>query len=466
MKLYLSKYTYGGKINSKYSLINNTLTGAIDIIENNIWNLIEAQKFNLIEKDPLSNLIERGYLYGDPKEEKKLFYTLYNSFMKKATSRPIRFVFCPSYYCNLKCIYCFEKNFSYYNSHQFMSDAVFASSINAMEKLAEKFSGRVYAIELFGGEPLLKRTKGTVEKILEAAKSRKTSVTIVTNGVNIEKLIDILSQHKNNIEYLQITIDGPPDIHNKRRKYKSGRGTFDKISNGIDLLIKNNLKTKIRINVDYSNIDYLPGLYEYMHHKKWITNKNIKSQLSLIGDHSSLEYNNVIVPGEILLKKLVKIYDLHPKLEEAFGYHIFKPLRHLLDIIGGAPNISPKFINCETNLLELHILCPDGLIYACPESIGYPEYAIGKFYPNLEYFEDKVKLWKERTIFNIPKCRECKFSPICGGGCSYSSFLIHKGDMVPVCERYQEVLDTFLKLRGEKILKKFIDGLSKDIPVE
>ena len=466
MKLYSSKYIYNGKINSKYSLINNTLTGAVDIIENDIWNLIEIQKFDLVEKSSLSNLIERGYLYNYPEEEQKLFYTLYNSFMKKATSRPIRFVFCPSYYCNLKCIYCFEKNFSYYNSHQFMSDTVFASSINAMEKLAEKFSGRVYAIELFGGEPLLKRTKGTVEKILEAAKSRKISVTIVTNGVNIEKLIDILSQHKNNIEYLQITIDGPPDIHNKRRKYKSGRGTFDKISNGIDLLIKNNLKTKIRINVDYSNIEYIPSLYEYMHHKKWITNKNIKSQLSLIGDHSSLEYNNVIVPGEILLKKLIKIYDLHPELEEAFGYHIFKPLRHLLDIINGAPNISPKFINCETNLLELHILCPDGLIYACPESIGYPEFAIGKFYPDLEYFEDKVKLWKERTIFNIPKCRECKFSPICGGGCSYSSFSIYKGEKIPVCERYQEVLDTFLKLRGEKILKKFIDGLSKDIPVE
>ncbi|HEY4695739.1 MAG TPA: SPASM domain-containing protein, partial [Candidatus Hydromicrobium sp.] len=145
-------------------------------------------------------------------------------------------------------------------------------------------------------------------------------------------------------------------------------------------------------------------------------------------------------------------------LEKAFGYNIFKPLRHILDIIKGAPNISPKFINCETNLLELHIFCPDGLIYACPESIGNPEFAIGKFYPDLEYYEDKVNLWKERTILNIPKCRECKFSPICGGGCSYSSFLIYKGEKTPVCERYQEVLDTFFRLRGEKILKKYMDN--------
>jgi len=339
-----------------------------------------------------------------------------------------------------------------------MSDEIFTRSIDAMEKLAEKFSGRVYAIELFGGEPLLKRTKRIVEKILKLSNFKKIPVTIITNGVNIEKLINTLSGHKNNIEYLQITIDGPPDIHNKRRKYKSGRGTFDVISKGIDSLIKNNLKTKIRINVDCTNIEHLPELYEYMKSKKWTTNKNIKSQLSLIMDHSSLEYNDVIVPEEILLQKLINIYKKYPELEKGFGYNIFKPLRHILDIINGAPNISPKFINCETNLLELHIFCPDGLIYTCPESIGYPELAIGKFYPDLEYFEDNVKLWKERTIFNISKCRECKFSPICGGGCSYSSFLIYKGEKIPVCERYQEVLDVFLKLQGEKILKKFMDN--------
>ena len=458
MKLYSSKYNYCGKINSQYSFTNNTLTGAVDIIENDIWQLAEQGKFELIEKYPLSNLIERGYFYNNPDEEKKLLAKLYGNYMQKATSRPIRFIFCPSYYCNLKCTYCFEKNFSYYNSHQFMSDEIFTKSIDTMEKLAEKFSGKVYSIELFGGEPLLNRTKRMIGKILELANSKKTSITIVTNGVNIEKLIDTLSPHKDNIEYLQITIDGPPGIHNERRKYRSGRETFDKISSGIDLLIKNNLKTKIRVNVDYTNIEHLPELYEYMNSKKWTTNKNIRSQLSLITDHSSLEYSDVIVPEEILLQKLIDIYNLYPELEKAFGYNIFKPLRHILDIIKGAPNISPKFINCETNLLELHIFCPDGLIYACPESIGNPEFAIGKFYPDLEYYEDKVNLWKERTILNIPKCRECKFSPICGGGCSYSSFLIYKGEKTPVCERYQEVLDTFFRLRGEKILKKYMDN--------
>ena len=83
--------------------------------------------------------------------------------------------------------------------------------------------------------------------------------------------------------------------------------------------------------------------------------------------------------------------------------------------------------------------------------------AIGKFFPDLELFKDKMDFWRDRNIINMEKCRDCKFGPICGGGCPISSILIHEGKE-PVCERYQEVLDTFFKHRGEKILEKFVNN--------
>jgi sulfatase maturation enzyme AslB (radical SAM superfamily) len=55
----------------------------------------------------------------------------------------------------------------------------------------------------------------------------------------------------------------------------------------------------------------------------------------------------------------------------------------------------------------------------------------------------------------MEKCIECKFAPICGGGCPISSIIISGGEE-PVCERYQEVLDTYLYHRGKKILKSFL----------
>ncbi|MCK5567589.1 MAG: SPASM domain-containing protein, partial [Actinomycetia bacterium] len=106
------------------------------------------------------------------------------------------------------------------------------------------------------------------------------------------------------------------------------------------------------------------------------------------------------------------------------------------------------------NLLELYIFCPDGYIYTCPESIGNKDISIGKFFPSLELSRSGMSMWRDRDIMNMEKCVECKFAPICGGGCPMSSMIISGGEE-PVCERYQEVLDTYLFHRGEKILKAF-----------
>ncbi|MBA7508556.1 GTP 3',8-cyclase [subsurface metagenome] len=457
MKLFPSSYNYSHRINSRYTLINNTLTGALDIIENNIWNLVEDKKFNSINADPLSNLIERGYLYYDLEKEDKILVTLYDNYTKKVSSRPLRFVFCPSYQCNLRCTYCFQTDLPS-NPNKFMSIKILDDAINAAEEISKEKSGKVDSVELFGGEPLLLRNKPLLKKIFKFAKEKDAPITIITNGVMAKDFTDILLPVKEKIKMLQITVDGPPEIHDKRRKYPSGKGSFNEISKSIDLLLKNNINTNVRVNIDNTNIEYLPDLYKYISKKNWIKNPDFNIMLALVTDHSTMDYNNIIIPEEKLLERLIKVYDKYPALEDTFGFYKFKPLRHILDIVSGAPNVSPKFINCESNLLELNIFCPDGYIYACGESIGKPDYAIGKFSPELEFYPDKEKLWTGRTILNIEKCRTCKFAPLCGGGCAYSSILIYKDNSKPICERYQEVLDTFLRLRGEKILKKYVNS--------
>ncbi len=460
MKLFPSSYNYSCRINSRYTLINNTLTGALDIIENNIWNLVESKKFSSIKSGPLSNLIERGYLYYDLKKEDEILVKLYNSYTKKASSRPFRVVFCPSYQCNLRCTYCFQTDLPS-NPNKFMSSKILDESIDAAEEMSKEKSGKVDSIELFGGEPLLLKNKPALKKIFKFAEEKDAPITIVTNGVMAKDLIDILLAVKEKIRMLQITVDGPAEIHDKRRIFPSGRGSFNKISESIDVLLKNNIHANVRVNVDNTNIDYLPEFYEYLSKKNWLKHPDFNIMLALVTDHSTLDYDDVIIPEEKLLERLIKIYDEYPELEDTFGFYKFKPLRHILDLAGGAPNVSPKFVNCESNLLEMIIFCPDGYIYACGESIGHPEYAIGRFSPRLEFYPDKKKLWTDRTILNIKKCRTCKFAPLCGGGCAFASILIYKDNSRPICERYQQVLDTFLKLRGEKILKKYIDSLKE-----
>lgn len=189
---------------------------------------------------------------------------------------------------------------------------------------------------------------------------------------------------------------------------------------------------------------------------KWLEYPSFKIQPSKVADHSTTECKYPVVQDYILMEKLIEIYDNYPYLEDIFKLYLFKPIRHILDIINGAENVSPRYCNCESNLIELYILCPDGFIYTCPESIGIEKTAIGKYYPKLEFFDEKTKMWTERNILIMQKCRECMFAPICGGGCPYASMLIYKDSLHPVCENYQAVLDTFIRHRGEKILQKFL----------
>ena len=121
MNLFPSSYNYSYKINSRYTLINNTLTGALDIIENNIWSLVEGKKFNSISSEPPVKTYERGYFYSNLKKEDEILVTLYDNYIKKASGRPLRFVFCPSYQCNLRCIYCFETELPF-NPYKYMNE--------------------------------------------------------------------------------------------------------------------------------------------------------------------------------------------------------------------------------------------------------------------------------------------------------------------------------------------------------
>jgi uncharacterized protein len=455
MRIFSSKYNYYYRINPEYTVINNFLTGALDIINSSIWDKVLGNKFDEIEKYPLSDLVERGYFYENPDNEDKLFRELYKNLIKKTKKRPLKFVFCPTFSCNLDCTYCFEKDLPQ-KRFKNMSDELLESGFKALKEFVKKYDKEVKIIELFGGEPLLNSTKPAVKKILDFAVSRDMRISIITNGVAAKDFIDILKPIKSNIEMLQITLDGPEFIHDKRKKFSSGKGSFQSITDSIDELVVNGINTNIRINLDDENIKYLPQLYEYVYNKKWFDYPNFKIKPSLVTDHSMIEPQYPVIPEEKLLEKLVKIYDEFPELEEKFGFYLFKPLRHILDITNGAENVTPRYFNCEANLIELYMLCPDGHIYTCPESIGNIEMAIGEFYPKLEFYENRLKTWGGRDITSIKECRECSFGPLCGGGCPYSSLLIYKDVLHPVCENYKEVMDTFFKYRGEKILQKFL----------
>lgn len=68
------------------------------------------------------------------------------------------------------------------------------------------------------------------------------------------------------IKTIQITLDGLEETHNKRRPHIKEKGSFKKIINNLDKLIKlqPDIVVHLRVNVDNENKDEFPQLLKFL----------------------------------------------------------------------------------------------------------------------------------------------------------------------------------------------------------
>jgi uncharacterized protein len=72
----------------------------------------------------------------------------------------------------------------------------------------------------------------------------KYRTQIVSNGYNLTpEKADLLSKY--NWQRFQVTVDGPPESHNKRRVLRNGGETFDRIIDNIRYVIDNKKIEKV-----------------------------------------------------------------------------------------------------------------------------------------------------------------------------------------------------------------------------
>lgn len=142
--------------------------------------------------------------------------------------------------CNLNCSYCFEKD-----KH------AGAMSLEDVKKILEGDNPVVAEFYPFGGEPLLDISlitdlcdlientnidPGRKEALLKSLKFH------ISNGTLVLQNLDLIKKYKFN---LQISIDGPKDIHDKNRVYHDGRGSWDEVMTAIETLIAEGVQVSI-----------------------------------------------------------------------------------------------------------------------------------------------------------------------------------------------------------------------------
>lgn len=386
----------------KYYIVN-VLSQEADILTEQEAKAIEANGV-----DNSSEFVQKGYIVN-PDEEISLYRKKYLEFIDARDTDEIQLFFVANYACNFSCSYCYQDEYG-------VDDAIPSNElIDAFFKYIQTtFSDRKKYITIFGGEPLLNsiRQKEMFQKFIERSNLYNLDIAIVTNGYHLKEYIDILKVAS--IREVQVTLDGTRDAHDSRRMLKGKGKTFDKIVEGIDCAIENNIPINLRMVLDKDNINELPKLADFAIKRGWTQSPIFKTQIGRNYElHHCQSAKSRLYTRIEMYKDLYKYMKEYPFISD-FHKPAFSVSKFLFEE-GHLPN--PLFDSCPGTKTEWAFDFT-GKIYSCTATVGKPGEELGTYFPNINLDEEQVMNWEERDVMSIQECSACELKLACGGGCA------------------------------------------------
>lgn len=392
----------------------NSVSCSLAIVDKNYDELItklgtlDEQNCPEYLKETLEAAKEGNFIVEEAKDE--LLDLEIKRNCQKYSTEQLGLTIAPTLACNFKCVYCFENS-----KPGLMNEKVMERVIDFVNKKAESI--KFLDVTWYGGEPLL--ATDVINKLSERFisickdKNIEYGAYIITNGSLIDHNV-ISNMLKFKIKGVQITLDGPPEIHDKRRINKKGESTFETIIENINaLLATGEIEIAIRINIDKSNEENLDALLKIL--KEKLISKNVKisfGQVSALTEAcKSVEstcFNNKEFASNI-----------------SSYYELLK--RHGFDVYNEFPYPQVKLNYCCSEVLQSLVVDHEGNLYKCWNQIGDVETAIGNLLDDdFDLTNYKHGMWLGRNPFCNEECRKCKLLPICMGGCPYNNVALKK----------------------------------------
>jgi uncharacterized protein len=452
LKMLLAKNNIIVKIQNsdkpEYAILN-PISGSLDLLDEREYNLL--QKFNdgeIANNDFVSYLLERGYAFENPEDQNASISNAYEEFKEEVNRSQVQLMLVPTYGCNLACTYCYQGKGTDQSSQGTSLNIDNRPTLISKETVDAFFD---YAkttflqgsqkpfITLFGGEPLINSPaqKNIINYIVDKCTDENYELSAVTNGYDFTEYIDILKKVK--IKEIQFTLDGSKDIHDTRRATANKKGTFERIVAGIEAAVNNKMPVNLRSVVDTENIKDIVNLAKFLDKKGWLDlppelfKTQIGRNYELFDCYAKPQYlmTQAELWGEFASQS--KAYPILAK----FHRPDLKGIRHLVDTGEMYMASFDTCTACKTEwVFDLY-----GYIYGCTASCGREEYLLGTFWPEVKLNHKTIKTWQIRDVKSIPKCRDCKYDVICGGGCGVVAANQNNGNILsPDCRPIQELI--------------------------
>ena len=382
-------------------ILYNTLGGATYMVADEartaIQNFVEGQ----ISDDYIQDLKKEGILVEDYVDERAIFKAQRDQ--TKYCSSSAAFTVFTTYRCNAACVSCYERYmWGDATPDQSMDEDISNRVVRFIKNTVVENSYSEFSVILNGGEPTLNIDWDLwILKTIDSWAREKGChfrAGMLTNGTLLTKeLIDEFMRYDTT---LQITLEGPPEIHDQKRVYEDNSGTYDDIVRTLELLKQSKQNVNIRVNVDKENYPHMERCLDELRERigeGWFVRFFRTIPGAKVKDSSYESCFEV----EQLAPRLPKLWNL--ATERGFNV-VLRPLRN--------------YAFCDYSAEHSYSIDPLGDVYKCEGLVGLQDHRIGTLDETGRPSEKTYAYydWMSMDPFAMQGCSECVYLPMCGGG--------------------------------------------------
>jgi uncharacterized protein len=326
--------------------------------------------------------------------------------------------------CNFDCPYCFEAKHP-----SIMAEEVQQIVLQVLDDQLPKVES--FRVTWYGGEPLVgKRAILALSDVFidhceRAQVNYRADIT--TNGYLLDK--ETCVQLRNcRVQSAQVSLDGPPKVHDKMRPLVNGRGTFWRIVGNLHHAV-DYLNISIRVNLDRENFADAEELLKILAVEGFAGKLSVyPAQLVAINDgvpSPSATYKRCCFRSPEFARAELEFITL----ARQYGF-----IKHSLPIPVGAP--------CTAVRANELVVGSKGELYKCWDSVGNRLEVIGDI-RDYQNPNGRLQKWLKYNPFADTECRSCIALPVCMGGCAHHA-------MDPM--QYENRCGTFRHTYREQVL--------------
>lgn len=433
--MHLSSYLHWKKTAEGWRAVYNPFGHKIAFIYDEAWDLLKSDNISKVNSKIVEYLIKNNFLVDDGFEENWLT----ENRIEPAVRLNSMFLVITQN-CNFGCKYCavIENYDSGSRLKEKMSIETGRAAVDFFMKHLEKHQPADARITFYGGEPMLNQELmfdlvPYIRNSQSPQLKKPIEIVMITNGyLYNQKLTDLFKSRNVGI---CVSLDGRKRHQDVTRVLrKSNSSTYDRV-------IENYFK--------YRNAGLSMGISTALGKHNAFDLREISEFYAELGA-PFVEFQIPYQVGNESNELWVDAKDISDNLMEAFTILKSKGIiegttyRRLRDFSIGKIRIK----DCGSNGNQL-VVAPDGTIGPCHSLVGTRTFFEGNVMDPASDPEQMSNFleWAKRFPLNMPECQGCSFIALCGGGCTYNSYVANNtiwGKDPQVCGYMKGMVDWIL----------------------